>query len=60
VIRHERVGSWELSSTARADKDVESGRMERVVSGADYSRRRSEDDEGVNPFGDPVKPVDHV
>jgi hypothetical protein len=65
VIRHERVGSWELNESPSSprgqsslDKDVESGRMERVVTGADYSRR-SEDD-GVNPFGDPVKPVDQV
>lgn len=65
VIRHERVGSWELNESPTSprqqgslDKDIESGRMERVVSGADYGRR-SEDDH-VNPFSDPVKPVDQV
>ncbi len=64
VIRHERVGSWELNESptnkksASLDKDIESGGMERVVSGADYGRR-SEDDH-VNPFGDPVKPLDQV
>jgi hypothetical protein len=36
---------------------MESGGVERVVSGADYGRR-SEDH--VDPFGDPVKPVDQV
>lgn len=66
VVRHERVGSWELneSPTDRKsgglDKDIESGRMERVVSGADYGRQSEEVDDHVNPFGDPVKPVDQV
>lgn len=65
VIRHERVGSWELGESPTSpkgqgslDKDIESGRMERVVSGADYGRRS--EDYHVNPFGDPVKPVDQV
>ncbi|KAH8684624.1 histidine acid phosphatase-like protein [Tricladium varicosporioides] len=61
VIRHERVGSWELNESpvspgtrthGSLDKEVES---ERVVSGADYSRR-SEDGLGEHP----VKPVEHV
>jgi hypothetical protein len=64
VIRHERVGSWELhespsgdSKHSSLDKEVESGR---VVSTADYGRY-SEDAIGhVNPFGDPVKPLDQV
>jgi hypothetical protein len=65
VIRHERVGSWELNESPTSDrknpsldKNIESGRMERVVSGTDYGRH-SEDDQ-VNPFGDPVKPADQV
>ncbi|KAF4633022.1 hypothetical protein G7Y89_g5097 [Cudoniella acicularis] len=64
VIRHERVGSWELNESPTSggrhsslDKEIESGR---AVSNADYSRN-SEDGIGpCNPFGDPVKPVDHV
>jgi hypothetical protein len=64
VIRHERVGSWELhespsgdSKHSSLDKEIESGR---VVSNADYGRN-SEDAIGhVNPFGDPVKPLDQV
>lgn len=64
VVRHERAGSWELGEGPRGqgslDKGVESGSggMERVVSGADYGRRS--EDEGVNPFGDPVKAIDQV
>jgi hypothetical protein len=63
VIRHERVGSWELNESPTSpgrhsslDKEIESGR---VVSTADYSRR-SEDIGYENPFGDPVKPLDQV
>lgn len=63
VIRHERVGSWELNESPTSakglDKDIESGRMERVVSGADYGRR-SEENEHVDPFGDPVKVAEQV
>ena len=59
VVKHERVGSWELNDKKNGalDKDVESGRMERVVSRADYGRRS---EEIVDPFGDPVKPLDQV
>lgn len=63
VIRHERVGSWELNdgpkSPTSLDKDIESGR---VRSMADYGRKSDEFDglERVNPFGDPVKPIDQV
>lgn len=61
VIRHERVGSWELNEAAKTggkhsslDKEIESGRA------ANY-RRPSEDGIGHdNPFGDPVKPLDQV
>jgi hypothetical protein len=63
VVRHERVGSWELgdspsgdSKHASLDKEIESGR---VVSGVDYSRR-SRELERENPFVDPVKAVDQV
>lgn len=63
VVRHERVGSWELHESPHSetghsslDKEIESGR---VVSTADYSRR-SEDLGHENPFGDPVKPLDQV
>jgi len=61
VIRHERVGSWELNESPKSpthsslDKEIESGR---VASTADYGRRHSED--GADPFGDPVKAVDQV
>ena len=61
VVRHERVGSWELNDQKNGvggmDKDVESGRMERIVSTADYGRTS---EEHVDPFGDPVKAVDQV
>ncbi|TVY86442.1 hypothetical protein LAWI1_G008808 [Lachnellula willkommii] len=61
VIRHERVGSWELNEAAKTggkhsslDKEIESGR-------APNYRRTSEDSIGHdNPFGDPVKPLDQV
>jgi hypothetical protein len=62
VIRHERVGSWELHESPTSprhsslDKEIESGR---VVSTADYSKRSMEM-EHENPFGDPVKPLDQV
>jgi hypothetical protein len=61
VIRHERVGSWELNESptdrkhSSLDKEIESGRQ------ASYGRR-SEDvgRENVDPFGDPVEAVDQV
>lgn len=60
VVRHERVGSWELNGGPKGDgkhssldKEIESGRV--------TSYRRSEDGiEHDNPFGDPVKPLDQV
>ena len=66
VVRHERVGSWELNESPTGNKkhlslDNEM-KGDRVVSRVDY-RRHSEDDIGignVNPFGDPVKPHDQV
>jgi len=68
VIRHERVGSWELNESpvsptstvgkhSSLDKEIESGR---VVSKADYGRNSEDGLEHVNPFGDPVKAVDQV
>ncbi|KAK0121118.1 hypothetical protein ONS96_011300 [Cadophora gregata f. sp. sojae] len=64
VVRHERVGSWELGESPNGesrkqgslDKEIESGR---VVSGVDYSRR-SRELEREDPFVDPVRPVDQV
>jgi hypothetical protein len=64
VIRHERVGSWELNESPKADgkhssldKEIESGRTPNEIN---YGRT-SEDGIGhVNPFGDPVKPLDQV
>jgi hypothetical protein len=61
VIRHERVGSWELNEGAKTggkhsslDKEIETGRA------ANYGRN-SEDGIGhENPFGDPIKPLDQV
>lgn len=65
VVRHERVGSWELGESPRGerqagslDKEIESA-SGRIVSGTDYSRR-SKDLERENPFVDPVRPVDQV
>jgi hypothetical protein len=64
IIRHERVGSWELNNSPTSgithsslDKEIESGR---AVSNADYGRRSEDGIGNVNPFGDPVKPVDHI
>ncbi len=61
VVRHERVGSWELSDAAKKDDDAKHDRsLDRVVSTADYSKH---DDDGisvVNPFGEPVKADERV
>ncbi|RDL37311.1 Uncharacterized protein BP5553_04744 [Venustampulla echinocandica] len=64
VVRHERVGSWELNESPTSpgrhsslDKEIESGRR---MTKADYSRRSEDGIGSVNPFGDPVKPVDQV
>lgn len=66
VVRHERVGSWELNDSPKSqspgghsnlDKEIESGRH---MSGADYSRNSEDGIGNVNPFGDPVKPLDQV
>ena len=66
VIRHERVGSWELNESptdkkhSSLDKEIESGNVSRVVSKADYGRNSEDGIGNVNPFGDPVKPLDQV
>jgi hypothetical protein len=64
IIRHERVGSWELNNSPKSDithssldKEIESGR---AVSNVDYGRQSEDGIGNVNPFGDPVKPVDHI
>jgi hypothetical protein len=62
VIRHERVGSWELNESptdgkhSSLDKEVESGNLQQV----DYGRNSEDGIGNANPFGEPVKPVDHV
>ena len=67
VVRHERVGSWELHESPVSptgttheslDKQLESGRL---GSTADYSRRSMDlDHEHPDHFGDPVKALDQV
>ncbi|KAL2069643.1 hypothetical protein VTL71DRAFT_14322 [Oculimacula yallundae] len=72
IVRHERVGSWELgespvgvghgdSKHGSLDKEIESGfgANERVVSGTDYERR-SRELARENPFVDPVMAVERV
>jgi hypothetical protein len=60
VTRHERTGSWEMTQNptrAGLERDVESGK---AVSSANYARRSEDGLGNVNPFGDPVKPLDQV
>jgi len=63
VVRHERVGSWELNESpayqkhASLDKEIENGGN---TKGVDYGRQSEDGFENVNPFGDPVKPLDQV
>lgn len=59
IVRHERVGSWELkdSPIAGPDPDSKHDSLDRVVSTADYGRQ-SED--GMHTLGDPVKPYEQV
>lgn len=60
IVRHERVGSWELNESptdskhTSLDKEIESERA------ANYERRSEDGIGNVNPFGDPVKAVDHI
>jgi hypothetical protein len=61
VVKHERVGSWELGDPAKKDDASKHDSMDRVVSTADYSSKH--DDDGIsvlNPFGDPVKADERV
>jgi hypothetical protein len=61
VVRHERVGSWELNDAAKKDADAKNDRnLDRIVSNADYSKH---DDDGisvVSPFEDPVRADERV
>jgi hypothetical protein len=62
IVRHERVGSWELNETpdkkhSSLDKDIESGRG---ISKADYGRRSEDGLGGVDPYGEPVKALDQI
>ncbi|TVY35660.1 hypothetical protein LSUB1_G006321 [Lachnellula subtilissima] len=63
VIRHERVGSWELNEAAKTGGGGKHSSLDKEIEGvraANY-RRPSEDSIGhENPFGDPVKPLDQV
>lgn len=57
VIRHERLGSWELGEGLGLDKEVEVG------GGGGVDRRRSSEGDGdgeVGLGGAPVKAVEHV
>lgn len=62
VIRHERVGSWELGDSPVSPISAPNS-LDKEIGEA---RRRSEEEDGdegighVNPFGDPVKPLDQV
>jgi hypothetical protein len=61
VVKHERVGSWELSDPAKKGDLSKHDSLNRVVSTADYSSKH--DDDGIsvlNPFGDPVKADERV
>lgn len=70
IVRHERVGSWELGEARKGDEERDiSGAagskhqsLDRVVSTADYSKRHEEDADDIraNPFGDPVKIDDRI
>jgi len=64
VIRHERVGSWELNESPTSPTDQKHSSLDkelgRVVSTADYGRGSEDGIGNVNPFGDPVKAVDQV
>lgn len=63
IVRHERIGSWELNESPpyqkhlSLDKAIESGSNVRNVT---YGRESTDEFENMNPFGDPVKPVDQV
>lgn len=62
VVKHERIGSWEMADAKKGNtKDSRHGSIDGVVSRADYSQKDGDDDISViNPFGDPVKVDDRV
>lgn len=61
VVRHERVGSWELDDAKKAGASRTSGISERVVSTADYSNKHDEDTESIWGHNrTPVKADEHV
>jgi hypothetical protein len=61
VVRHERVGSWELGDATKKDDDSKQDRsLDTVVSTADYSKHDDDRISVVNPFGEPVKADERV
>jgi len=61
VIRHERVGSWELNEGPKTGGKHSSLDKEIGTERATNYGRNSEDGIGhENPFGDPIKPLDQV
>jgi len=58
IVRHERVGSWELNDSpdkknSSLAKDIESGRT-------NYGRKSEDGIGGVDPYGVPVKALDAI
>jgi hypothetical protein len=58
IVRHERVGSWELNDSpdkknSSLAKDIESGRT-------NYGRKSEDGIGGVDPYGEPVKALDAI
>ena len=58
IVRHERVGSWELNDrpdkkNSSLAKDIESGRT-------NYGRKSEDGIGGVDPYGEPVKALDAI
>jgi hypothetical protein len=62
IVRHERVGSWELNEgpdkkISALDKDIETGRG---MNKSNYGRPSEDGFGGVNPYGEPVKALDAI
>lgn len=62
IIRHERVGSWELNESpdqkhSSLDKDIETARS---MSKGSWGRKSEDGLGGVDPYGEPVKALDQV
>lgn len=62
IVRHERVGSWELNEgpdkkISALDKDIENGRG---MNKSNYGRPSEDGFGGVNPYGEPVKALDAI